>query len=228
MQALTEPEPEPTEPTDEELAGIEPVPLDAKLEDRLVRAVLAVPARPTAPAPRRWWRRPRIITAATATLMAAAALLIVPRIHTGPVADTLPLFTDSIATIDDTMGGDPTAPPAKLVADLDSPLRLELVPDVEVKGDFAVRPYLRRDGRLVPWKVTPARTPRGVVRLTARIRELPQLGPGQWDLIFVLAPIGKLPTDDEIARAVDQGPPAGAPWQLHRFALTITAAAPAP
>lgn len=69
---------------------------------------------------------------------------------------------------------------------LDSSVSIVLRAEQRVTGPVALRSFLLRNGTLRPWATSPAVSLAGTFSLRAPVMELPDLLPGQSELVFVL------------------------------------------
>jgi len=103
---------------------------------------------------------------------------------------------------------------------LDSSVSIVLRAEQRVTGPVALRGFLLRNGALRPWAASPAVSLAGTFSLRAPVLELPDLLPGQSELVFVLGrPQQLLQTSLEDVVRGQRPPPEG--LQILRATLCI-------
>lgn len=195
-------------------------PVDPAVEDRLVELLLrqidAQKRRPAltvvkgegAPAVAAGPGRRTLLYRLAALPLAAAAIVAVLLLPRHP--DRLPPVPELSIQVpgDDSTMGTPARPvaarpgePARLTRD--SLLSVTITPRQpapDLLAALETRAFLghveaagAEPEEVRPWPVTLERSPQGGFLLRGRVRDLPDLGPGTWDLIFVFARPGHMP-----------------------------------
>ncbi|MBL9007601.1 MAG: hypothetical protein JNJ46_25315 [Myxococcales bacterium] len=190
-------------------------PLDAALEERLVRRVLAERRRET--------MLRRTFVAAGVMAMAAALFLVFGlKWQTAPA---LPLYALYVSG-DDKMLGSPVPQEVKQEVPqlaLDSMLRVELRPADKTTEETTTLAFLRAGDTLKPWPVHPERTPSGVFLLQAPAQEL-GLELGQYELVFVLGRARSQPRLADVDEALRRkAKTLAGGWQLLHQPIQIVA-----
>ncbi|HEX2573238.1 MAG TPA: hypothetical protein VH877_27055 [Polyangia bacterium] len=103
----------------------------------------------------------------------------------------------------------------------DATLTLVARPARAVVGPVELRPFIGRDGRSWPWAVAFESLGAGVFLLRAPIRALPDLGPGAWELTFL---VGR---PQELTRRLPAEPAAPAGEQVQRLHVRLEVTRPA-
>lgn len=113
------------------------------------------------------------------------------------------------------------AAPARL--SLDSILQVDLRPARQVSRDVMAVAFLKAGGGQVSaWDVTFDRSEAGVFQLRGRVRELPGLGLGRWELLVAVGYPDRLPSRSELGRRLAHGDVStGEGWQLLSGSLEI-------
>ena len=160
-------------------------------------------------------------TTGASAMAVAAALYILPAWRT---LETIPRYALELQG-DARHLGTATPLPEETQVAFDSAIDIVLRPATAAHRDLAVRSYALREGRLEPLAASLVRSPEGTLRLHQTVNTLLPLRPGRWELVFVLAPQGKLPSQVEVERRLATSS-AGvadsqASWQLMRHRINI-------
>lgn len=115
----------------------------------------------------------------------------------------------------------PVAAPARL--SLDSILQVDLRPARQVSKDVSAVAFLKEGrGQITPWNVTFDRSEAGVFQLRGRVRDLPGIGLGRWELLVAVGYPDRLPSRSDLAQRLTHGEvSAGEGWQLLSGSLEI-------
>lgn len=179
------------------------------------------------------WTRFRREPALAVSLVAVFLAVILPvwLFRTGYHPSTPPPLAYTLVSYGDetTAGLEPQIPstkePPKAVPQLslDSRLQIYLRPADPVREDLAVHAFLRSGKNIEPWAVTMERSASGVFQLRRKVRELPPLSPGRWELFFVVGFPNKIPNTQQLVQLLNDGirEEAHAGWQLLRGELSI-------
>lgn len=192
-------------------------PLDQREEDALVARALAVyelgseaPGDGVVPlAPRRDERHRRSSWtrgAVAGSAFAAALMLVVLRSGTGPIQ--IAELSGRVGRAPVMLGGEPTLlrPGETGVFTTSDILRIDLTLAQPTADKLDSRCYLNRRGQVMPWPVRLERDPDQSFHLQAPIDQLPDLGPGSFDLIVVIGLEGRMPTAEQVRDAIAAGP----------------------
>lgn len=100
-------------------------------------------------------------------------------------------------------------------------LRVTLRPQKRLPGDVVVEVYLRgADEQLQRWAVPVDRTREGSFQIRQRVRDLPLIHSGSWDIFFVIGYRGKTPSAERLA-GLTTGSHTGGSWLLLHQQLEI-------
>lgn len=228
-----------TELADEEVAEARLIagphdPLSPTLHAQLLRISMAKPA-----APARWYKEPlkwlaehrsKRVWVPLLLVPAAAIALIVPvALHHPPAAAPRPLsaykkevlLTEPAQSADRRLvlgSHEPQRPAAQeLKAKRHHTLSIVLSPLHAEGGPVAVRSFLRRDGHVQEWMVSPVAQPDGSFLLHRSVRTLPDLQADQELLIAVGRPEA-MPTSEDLRRGKRPEP---GRWELGVWHLLI-------
>lgn len=99
---------------------------------------------------------------------------------------------------------------------MDSRFQVYLRPSDPVHNEVIVHAFVRKEKTLQPWDVSLDRSQSGVFQLRGRVRELPLLSPGHWELFFAVGYRDRLPTREHLIRMLNEGMQEGQRpgWQL--------------
>lgn len=174
--------------------------------------------------PRRLWVRTGALVGAAA--LAATVLYLRPWTDEPLAPLAYELKVDPPGQV---MGTQSTPPTTKYTMRIDDHLRLRLRPPSAEREPIQVTAFIRSGRSYTRWPITLQSTPGGVFTLDQPIGELPGLGPGQFELAFVLAR-GSQPSVDLLRQQLDAGAvDCGKGCQILRMTpLEITEAVPAP
>ncbi|MFO0575622.1 MAG: hypothetical protein U1A78_16625 [Polyangia bacterium] len=175
-----------------------------------------------APPPRRLWVRTSALVGAAA--LAATVLYLRP----WEVEPLPPLaYGLEVQAHGQLLGTQPIPQATKYEMRIDSHLRLRLRPPSAEREPVQVTAFIRSGPSYASWPVTLQQFQGGTFLLDQPLRALPGLGPGRFELAFVLAR-GSLPPDSWLKQQLDAGATGcGKGCQILRMApIEITEAAP--
>lgn len=187
--------------------------------------------RPSLPAPSSFWSSRPGKTVAYSGFSMAAVLLGVALFVQGPDTkgsrEPLASFEMKIPADDRVAGHSPepqpvvpASPPSQL--SLDSVLQVDLLPEHRVSKDVQAVAFLKSAESVAPWGVTLKRSEQGTFHLRGRVRDLPGLHLGRWELIFAVGYPERMPSQTELAqRLASGGATSGEGWQILRGSLEI-------
>ena len=106
---------------------------------------------------------------------------------------------------------------------IDSRLDVILRPAEPVRKDVVLHSFCGKGPSVESWNVDLERSPSGVFHLRGRVRDLPPLSPGHWELFFVVGYPDFVPTKDKLVQLLNADPQEGPRpgWQLIRGEVDI-------
>lgn len=103
----------------------------------------------------------------------------------------------------------------------DSTLAMTIRPAIQIADETEVRTFLVKDGKTMEWPINLTRSNSGTFRLQARVRDLPLLAAGTWDLVCVVGYKGRLPTTQYLSEVLATSQPQGRNWRSIRHQIEI-------
>ena len=190
------------------------------------------PPRSAAPSPSgstALFSRPRSRAALIAGLSLAAVLSITVLLR-GPGGpekrEAVASYEITIPSDDRVAGSAPEEPPPSPIAgpsrlSLDSVLQVNLRPQRQVSKDVQAVAFLKSGESIKPWPVTFVRSEQGTFLLRGKIANLPGLGLGRWELVFIIGYPDRVPSPTELAQLLRSGAATGDGWQILRGSIEI-------
>lgn len=175
------------------------------------------------------WSRPRGRAAVFAGLSLAAALTITAVLR-GPGEpehrEAVASYAISIPSDDRVAGSATEEPPPSPIAgpsrlSLESILQVHLRPQHQVSKDVQAVAFLKQGDSLSPWPVTFVRSEQGTFLLRGKVANLPGLGLGRWELIFIIGYPEQVPSSADLAQLLRSGAVTGDGWQILRGSIEI-------
>ncbi len=180
-------------------------------------------------------RQPALALSAVAVLVAVLLPLELHR-HFSTATPTRPAAYKLRVDGDDREAGGPplpsvaaSAPVDRATLSIDSRIDVILRPAEPVRKDVVLHSFVRQGPSVESWNVDLERSPSGVFHLRGRVRDLPPLSPGHWELFFVVGYPDFVPTKEKLVQLLNADPQEGPRpgWQLIRGEVDILPA-PAP